>query len=309
MKRFPSRLAITLLAGFLAVPAFAAPIATVNGVAIPAERAESMIAEQRAQGAPDSPQLKDAVREELIRREVLAQDAARAGVDKRADVQAQMDMAKQAILIRAYLQDYIKNNPVSDADLQKEYQGIKSRMGDKEYKARHVLVETENEAKAVIARLLENSARSITLLDGDEVRTHLPRGHGPSRQDRAANVSRIGYVASEIVRHGGIAVCAPIAPYRDVRAEVRARVENFGSFIEIHVDTELATCEARDRKGLYAQARAGKIPHFTGISDPYEAPLNPELRLNGAGGDPASLATQVVALLRNRGLIEPATPA
>lgn len=158
MKRFPSRLAITLLAGFLAVPAFAAPIATVNGVAIPAERAESMIAEQRAQGAPDSPQLKDAVREELIRREVLAQDAARAGVDKRADVQAQMDMAKQAILIRAYLQDYIKNNPVSDADLQKEYQGIKSRMGDKEYKARHVLVETENEAKAVIARLQSGEA-------------------------------------------------------------------------------------------------------------------------------------------------------
>jgi sulfate adenylyltransferase len=164
-------------------------------------------------------------------------------------------------------------------------------------------------AQAVIARLLENSARSITLLDGDEVRTHLSRGLGFSREDRAANVSRIGYVASEIVRHGGIAVCAPIAPYRDVRAEVRARVENFGSFIEIHVDTELATCEARDRKGLYAQARAGKIPHFTGISDPYEAPLNPELRLNGAGGDPASLATQVVALLRNRGLIEPATPA
>ena len=164
-------------------------------------------------------------------------------------------------------------------------------------------------AQAVIARLLENSARSITLLDGDEVRTHLSRGLGFSREDRAANVSRIGYVASEIVRHGGIAVCAPIAPYRDVRAEVRARVESFGSFIEIHVDTELATCEARDRKGLYAQARAGKIPHFTGISDPYEAPLNPELRLNGAGGDPASLATQVVALLRNRGLIEPATPA
>lgn len=164
-------------------------------------------------------------------------------------------------------------------------------------------------AQAVIARLLENSARSITLLDGDEVRTHLSRGLGFSREDRAANVSRIGYVASEIVRHGGIAVCAPIAPYRDVRAEVRARVENFGSFIEIHVDTELATCEARDRKGLYAQARAGKIPHFTGISDPYEAPLNPALRLNGAGGDPASLATQVVALLRNRGLIEPATPA
>lgn len=159
MNRFPSRLAITLLAGFLAVPAFAAtPIAKVNGVAIPAERAESMIVEQRAQGAPDSPQLKDAVREELIRREVLAQDAQRSGVDKRADVQAQMDLARQAILIRAYLQDYVKNNPVSDAELQKEYNEIKSRMGDKEYKARHVLLETDTEAKAVIARLQSGEA-------------------------------------------------------------------------------------------------------------------------------------------------------
>ena len=159
-------------------------------------------------------------------------------------------------------------------------------------------------AQAVIARLLENSARSITLLDGDEVRTHLSKGLGFSREDRAANVTRIGYVASEIVRHGGIAVCAPIAPYRDSRADARARVEAHGHFIEIHVNTELATCEARDRKGLYAQARAGKIPQFTGISDPYEIPLHAELRLNGGSADPATLANQVVVLLRNRGLID-----
>ena len=112
MKRFPSRLAIAMLAGFLALPAAAAEsLAKVNGVAIPAERAEAMLAEQRAQGAPDSEQLKDAVREELIRREILSQQAASKGLAKKADVQAQMEMAKQAILIRAYLQDFVKNNP------------------------------------------------------------------------------------------------------------------------------------------------------------------------------------------------------
>ena len=154
MKRFPSRLAIAMLAGFLALPAAAADsIAKVNGVAIPAERAEAMLAEQRAQGAPDSDQLKDAVREELIRREVLSQQAKAKGFDKKTDVQAQMEMAKQAILIRAYLQDFVQKNPVTDAEIQQEYDAIKSRMGDKEYKPRHVLVETETEAKAIIARL------------------------------------------------------------------------------------------------------------------------------------------------------------
>jgi sulfate adenylyltransferase len=158
-------------------------------------------------------------------------------------------------------------------------------------------------AQAVIACLLEQSARPITLLDGDEVRKHLSKGLGFSREDRAANVTRIGYVASEIVRHGGIAVCAPIAPYRDSRAEVRKLVEANGAFIEIHIDTSLEVCEARDRKGLYAQARAGKIAQFTGISDPYEVPKNPELRLDGAASDATSLANHVVALLRNRKLI------
>lgn len=154
MKLFPSRLAIALVAGFIAQASFAAdPIATVNGTAIPAARAEAMISEQRAQGAPDSPQLQDAVREELVRREILGQEAGRKGLDKKAEVVAQMDLARQAILIRAYLQDYVKANPVTDAELQKEYDVIKSRMGDKEYKPRHVLLETEEQAKEVIAKL------------------------------------------------------------------------------------------------------------------------------------------------------------
>ena len=154
MKRFPSRLAIAMLAGFLALPATAAaPVAKVNGVAIPAERAEAMLAEQRAQGAQDSTQLQDAVREELVRREVLSQEASNKGLAKKPEVQTQMELAKQAILIRAYLQDFVQKNPVTDAEVQKEYDAIKSRMGDKEYKPRHVLVETENEAKAIIAKL------------------------------------------------------------------------------------------------------------------------------------------------------------
>jgi sulfate adenylyltransferase len=159
-------------------------------------------------------------------------------------------------------------------------------------------------AQALIAQLLESTSRPLTVLDGDEVRKHLSRGLGFSREDRAANVTRIGYVASEIVRHGGIAICAPIAPYADARAEARALVEAHGDFIEIHVDTALGVCEARDRKGLYAQARAGKIIQFTGISDPYEIPENPELRLDGSDAEPLLLARQILALLHDKRLIQ-----
>ncbi len=159
-------------------------------------------------------------------------------------------------------------------------------------------------AQALIAQLLEHASRPVTVLDGDEVRKHLSRGLGFSREDRAANVTRIGYVSSEIVRHGGIAVCAPIAPYADARAEARALVEAHGDFIEIHVDTALAVCDARDRKGLYALARAGRIKEFTGISDPYKVPAQPELRVDGAAAAPVLLARRIMALLRHRGLIQ-----
>ncbi|WP_266168187.1 bifunctional sulfate adenylyltransferase/adenylylsulfate kinase [Dyella subtropica] len=158
-------------------------------------------------------------------------------------------------------------------------------------------------AQALVSQLLEHTSRAVTVLDGDEVRRHLSRGLGFSREDRAANVTRIGYVASEIVRHGGIAVCAPIAPYADARAEARNLVEAHGDFIEIHVATALEVCEARDRKGLYAQARAGKIAHFTGISDPYEVPEQPELRVDGNGAAPGVLAQHILGLLRDRGLL------
>lgn len=149
------RYSSTVLAVLAAVslPAMAATIATVNGVAISSNRADALIAEQKAQGAPDSEQLRNAVKEELVRREILQQAAQKKGLDKSAEVQAQMDMARQAVLIRAYLQSFVQANPVSDADIRKEYDSIKARLGEKEYKARHILVDTEDQAKAIIAKL------------------------------------------------------------------------------------------------------------------------------------------------------------
>lgn len=158
-------------------------------------------------------------------------------------------------------------------------------------------------ANAVISRLHEKSARPITLLDGDLVRKHLSRGLGFSKEDRHANVERIGFVAAEITRHGGIAVCAPIAPYAESRQTARRLIEAHGTFIEIHVSTSLEVCETRDRKGLYAKARAGLLPQFTGISDPYEVPENPEIALDTAKLSVEEAVDSVLAALEARGLI------
>ena len=127
--------------------------ATVNGKAIPKVRADALIAAQAAQGQPDSPELRKAVREELVRREVLAQEAQKKGLDKKPEIQGQMDLARQGVLIGAYLNDYVKTHPVTDDAIKKEYEAIKAKLGDKEYKARHILVEKEDEAKAIIDKL------------------------------------------------------------------------------------------------------------------------------------------------------------
>jgi sulfate adenylyltransferase len=153
-------------------------------------------------------------------------------------------------------------------------------------------------AQAVLARLLETGSRPVTMLDGDEVRRHLSKGLGFSREDRDANITRIGYVASEVVRHGGIAICAPIAPYENARHEARQLVQAHGRFVEIHVSTALEVCEARDRKGLYAAARAGKIKGFTGIDDPYEIPSSPELRVDAGDSTVSEAADTIFAWLR-----------
>jgi sulfate adenylyltransferase len=133
-----------------------------------------------------------------------------------------------------------------------------------------------------VVELLEARGRRVTLLDGDVVRTHLSKGLGFSREDRDENVRRVGFVAAEIVRHGGLAVCALVSPYRGTREEVRAMVEAAGgpgTFVEVFVDTPLEVVMERDVKGLYAATERGEVEQMTGVSDPYEPPLRPELRL------------------------------
>lgn len=135
-------------------------------------------------------------------------------------------------------------------------------------------------ANGILVKFLEYGGRKATLLDGDVVRNMLSSELNFSKEHRNLNILRIGYVASEITKNGGIAICAPIAPYASTRARVRQMIEQYGTFIEIHVATPLEVCESRDRKGLYAQARAGKIKGFTGIDDPYQQPEHPELRVD-----------------------------
>jgi sulfate adenylyltransferase len=159
-------------------------------------------------------------------------------------------------------------------------------------------------ANALMAKLMEIGGRSVTLLDGDLVRKHLSSELGFSKEHRNLNILRIGYVASEITKNGGIAICAPIAPYTATRRDVREMIEPFGGFIEVHVATSLEECERRDRKGLYAMARAGKIKEFTGISDPYEEPENPELRIHTEEVTPDMAAHQVLLKLKNEGFLK-----
>ncbi|MAS37324.1 MAG: adenylyltransferase [Anaerolineaceae bacterium] len=155
----------------------------------------------------------------------------------------------------------------------------------------------------VLTVMLLEHGRQVTILDGDIVRTHLSKGLGFSKEDRDINIRRIGFVAAEIVRHGGIVICAAVSPYRATRNDVRNLVGD--GFIEVFVDTPLEVCEARDTKGMYAKARAGEIKDFTGIDDPYEAPLNPELTLSTVGVTPEDNAAKVVEFLLKSGLIQP----
>lgn len=155
-----SRLAALLVAGaIVSSPVLAAgkgdgkAVASVNGQAVPQYLYDAFAAEQKAQGAPDSPELQNAIKEELIRREILTQEAKKKGLDKKPEIIGQMELARQAVLIRAFLADYVRANPISDDKLKKDYETIKSQLGSTEYKARHVLVEKEDDAKAIIAKL------------------------------------------------------------------------------------------------------------------------------------------------------------
>jgi sulfate adenylyltransferase len=154
-------------------------------------------------------------------------------------------------------------------------------------------------ANALLNKLMEMGGRSITLLDGDLIRKNLSSELGFSKEHRDLNILRIGFVAAEITKHRGIAICAPIAPYQTVRKQVREMVSEYGGFIEIYLSTPLQVCESRDRKGLYAKARAGQIKGFTGIDDPYEVPENPELVLDTSDMSLEKALNKILQTLKN----------
>jgi len=155
----------------------------------------------------------------------------------------------------------------------------------------------------IIAPELARRGRTVDILDGDVVRTNLTKGLGFSKEDRDENIRRIGFVCGLITKHGGIAISAAISPYRSVRNEVRSKIENF---VEVFVDTPLELCIQRDVKGMYKKAIAGEMKNFTGISDPYEPPLHPEIVIHTQKESEQESAARILGSLERMGLIEPA---
>ena len=158
-------------------------------------------------------------------------------------------------------------------------------------------------AKILYSRFLEIGGRPVTLLDGDIVRRNLSSELSFSKEHRDINVRRIGFVASEITKNRGIAICAPIAPYRETRREIRSEIEAWGGFIEVHISTPIEVCEKRDRKGMYAKARAGLIKGFTGVDDPYEMPEFPEVSIDTTGLTPDEAAQEILLFLGQKGYL------
>jgi adenylyl-sulfate kinase len=152
----------------------------------------------------------------------------------------------------------------------------------------------------LVGRELEAGGALVEYLDGDVVREHLSRGLGFSKQDRDTNIERIGWVASRLARHGATVIVSAISPYAETRAKARTLVEEFGPFVEIHVATSVEECARRDVKGLYAKAFNGELPGFTGVSDPYEAPEAPELRVETEGREPSECAQEILDYLAVR---------
>lgn len=159
-------------------------------------------------------------------------------------------------------------------------------------------------AKALITKLMETTKRKITLLDGDIVRKNLSYGLGFSRKDRDANIARIAFVAAEVAKHGGIAICAQIAPYATARNNARKIAEAGGAFIEVHISTPLDICEQRDPKGLYEKVRNGKIKNFTGITDPYELPKQPDIELDTSSMSIENSADKIISYLTKQGYLK-----
>jgi adenylylsulfate kinase len=156
---------------------------------------------------------------------------------------------------------------------------------------------------SLVARELEERGHTVEVLDGDVIRMHLSHGLGFSKEDRDTNVARIGWVASRLARAGAAVVVSAISPYEEARRRARALVEENAPFVEVHVATPIDVCAERDPKGLYAKARSGEIEHFTGVSDPYEEPSSPELRLHTEGRKPGESAAAVLARLEELDLL------
>jgi adenylyl-sulfate kinase len=152
----------------------------------------------------------------------------------------------------------------------------------------------------ILHERLKAGGRKVELLDGDEVRTHLSKGLGFSKEDRDTNIRRIGFVCQLLSRNGVIAICAAISPYREVREELRTKIPNF---VEVYVECPIEVLASRDVKGLYKKALAGEIAQFTGVSDPYEPPVNPEVRVNSSVEKPEQSAARIWAKLKDMGLV------
>jgi sulfate adenylyltransferase len=163
-------------------------------------------------------------------------------------------------------------------------------------------------AKALSGKLMEIAGRPVTLLHGDVVRKHLCSDLGFSREDRDTNILRIGFLAAEITKHGGIAICAVIAPYDGARQQVRSAIQTQGGFLLVYLSTPLDVCERRDPKGLYAKARAGLIQNFTGISDPYEVPADADLVIDTSEWTPEEAAQEILRHLLQTGFVNPSRP-
>jgi adenylyl-sulfate kinase len=161
----------------------------------------------------------------------------------------------------------------------------------------------------IVGPELERRGRIVEYLDGDAVRQHLSKGLGFSKEDRDTNIERVGWVASRITRQGGAVIVSAISPYAETRAKAREMVEEFGRFIEVHIAASVDACAERDVKGLYAKAFAGEIKEFTGVSDPYEAPESPELRVDTESLTPEESADLILGKLAELGLVEDEVPA
>jgi len=161
----------------------------------------------------------------------------------------------------------------------------------------------------IVGPELDRRGRIVEYLDGDVVRTHLSKGLGFSKEDRDTNIERIGWVASRLTRQGGAVIVSAISPYEETRQKAREMVEAYGPFVEVHVDASVEVCAQRDVKGLYAKAFSGEIKEFTGVSDPYEAPGSPELRVDTESTTPEESAQQILGKLAEMGLVQEEVPA